>query len=51
MLRTYDVAPDGKRFAALMPADSSDGREAQHHVIFLLNFLDELKRRVPVGGK
>jgi serine/threonine-protein kinase len=45
----YDVAPDGKRIAAILPAEDPQG--AQHHVIFLLNFFDDLRRRVPVGGK
>jgi hypothetical protein len=39
-----DVAPDGKRVAALMPAEGQEGQEeqkAQNHVIFLENFFDE----------
>ncbi len=43
---TYDLAPDGKRIAALMPAEGPDAQA--HHVIFLQNFYDELRRRVPV---
>jgi hypothetical protein len=44
---TFDVAPDGKRIVALM---SPGGAEAQeHHVIFLENFFDELRRRVPTN--
>jgi serine/threonine-protein kinase len=46
----YDVAPDGKRIVALMPAETP-GEQAQNHVIFLENFFDELRRRVPAGGK
>ncbi len=46
----YDVAPDGKRIVALMPAADSEGQRASNHVIFLLNFFDELRRRVPAGG-
>jgi serine/threonine-protein kinase len=43
--RSYDLAPDGQRVVALMPADTPE----EHHdrVIFLLNFFDELRRRVP----
>jgi eukaryotic-like serine/threonine-protein kinase len=41
----YDPAPDGKRIVALMPAEAP--QEPQAHVIFLLNFFDELRRRVP----
>ncbi len=41
----YDLAPDGKRVAALMPAETPEGQKAQSHVIFLENFFDELRRR------
>jgi hypothetical protein len=35
---------------ALMPATEAKGsQEAQNHVVFLLNFFDELRRKVPVG--
>jgi serine/threonine-protein kinase len=49
--RNVDLAPDGKRFAALMPADAPESRQAQSHVILLENFFDELRRRVPVDKK
>ena len=45
----YDLAPDGKRIAALMPGDTAQGQQVQNHVIFLMNFFDELRRRVPTG--
>jgi serine/threonine-protein kinase len=48
-IANYDVAPDGKRVAALMPADTSEDQKAQNQVIFLENFFDELRRRVPVS--
>lgn len=48
---TYDVAPDGRRIAALMPVDTPEARQAQSHVIFLMNFLDEMRRKVPLSGK
>jgi Tol biopolymer transport system component/DNA-binding winged helix-turn-helix (wHTH) protein len=44
--RSYDPAPDGKRIVALMPAETPE--EPPGHLIFLLNFFDELRRRVPV---
>ena len=47
----YDVAPDGKRIAALMSAEGPEAQRAQNHVTFLLNFSDELRRRVPAAGK
>jgi len=48
-LRNFDLAPDGKRIAALMPVETPEGQQTQSHVIFLLNFADELQRIVPVG--
>ena len=45
----YDVAPDGKRIVALMPVDTPEAQHTQSHVIFLMNFSDELQRKVPVG--
>ena len=47
--RNYDLAPDGKRVVALMPVDAPGAQQAQTHVIFLQNFFDELRRRVPAG--
>jgi len=44
----YDVAP-GKRIAAIMPAEASGAQPAQGRVTFVLNFFDELRRRVPVA--
>ena len=44
----YDLAPDGKRIAALMPAEP-ETQQAQSHVTFLMNFADELQRKVPAG--
>jgi hypothetical protein len=41
--------PDGKRIAALMPAGGPEDQKAQSHVVFLENFFDELRRRVPAG--
>ena len=48
-ISTYDVAPDGKRIVALMSADPQEEQTAQNHVIFLMNFFDEVRRRVPTG--
>jgi Tol biopolymer transport system component len=44
-LANYDLAPDGKRVAALMPAETPEGQMAQNHVVFLENFFDEVRRR------
>jgi serine/threonine-protein kinase len=47
-VKNFDLAPDGKRIAALMPAETPQTGGTQSHVTFLLNFFDELERRVPV---
>jgi hypothetical protein len=47
----YDLAPDGKRIAAVMPVDAPEEQKAQNQVIFLQNFFDEVRRRTAVGGK
>ena len=41
----FDVAPDGERLAVLVAA-SGPQHETQHHVIFLENFFDEVRRKV-----
>jgi len=46
-----DVAPDGKRFAVLALPETPGGDRGPVHVIMLLNFFDELRRRIPPGGK
>jgi serine/threonine-protein kinase len=48
---TYDLAPDGKRIAAIMPADTVADQQAQSHVIFLENFFDEVRRRTSTQAK
>jgi hypothetical protein len=42
-----DIAPDGKRFAVLALPETPAGEKVSVHVTFLLNFFDELKRRIP----
>jgi Tol biopolymer transport system component len=47
--RNYDSGPDGKRIVVLMPADAP---QAPHdRPIFLLNFFDELRRRVALSNR
>ena len=43
----WDLAPDGKRVVVLTPAGTEEAPKAEHEVTFLLNFFDELRRRVP----
>jgi serine/threonine-protein kinase len=44
-----DLAPDGKRFAVFPSPDAAADRKSSVHVTVLLNFFDELRRRVPTG--
>jgi hypothetical protein len=50
-MSVYDLAPDGKRLAAIQASDEADGQKPPTHMTFLLNFFDELRRRAPVTGK
>jgi dipeptidyl aminopeptidase/acylaminoacyl peptidase len=43
------LAPDGKRIVAFMPVETAEGQKAQNHVIFLENFFDEVRRKVPIS--
>jgi len=43
-----DLAPDGKRFAVLMPPGGTEATDVQRHVMLLMNFFDELRRIAPV---
>ena len=45
--QSYDLAPDGKRFAVVLYADGTAERRPATNLAFLLNFFDELNRRVP----
>jgi hypothetical protein len=46
-----DLSPDGKRFAVFPKRESTSEQKASVHVTVLLNFFDELRRRVPAGNK
>jgi dipeptidyl aminopeptidase/acylaminoacyl peptidase len=45
----YDVSPDGQRFLMLKPSESAQAAPTQINVV--LNWFEELKRRVPIGTK
>jgi Tol biopolymer transport system component len=47
----FDLAPDGKRMAAVMREEDAAEQKPITHLSFLENFFDELRRRVPAGGK
>jgi Tol biopolymer transport system component len=45
----YDVSPDGQRFLMLKPSEQEQAAPTQINVV--LNWFEELKRRVPSGTK
>jgi Tol biopolymer transport system component len=45
----YDVSPDGQRFLMLKPNEQAEAAPTQINVV--LNWFEELKRRVPTGTK
>jgi serine/threonine-protein kinase len=44
---SWDLAPDGRRVAVLTPLESAPAQE--HQVVIVLNFADELRRRLTSG--
>ena len=44
----FDLAPDGKRVAMFMPL-ATKALQRENTVVVVLNFFDELRRRVPIG--
>ncbi|SPE37377.1 Serine/threonine protein kinase [Candidatus Sulfopaludibacter sp. SbA6] len=46
-----DLAPDGKRFVVFPLPEGGGADKTSLHVTFLLNFFDELRRKMPPGGK
>jgi hypothetical protein len=47
--RSYDVAPDGRRFIMVQPQEQAPMPVAQ--VVVVVNWVEELKQKVPVGKK
>ncbi len=45
----WDLAPDGKRVAVVTPTETPGAPRQDHEVVMLLNFFDELRRRVPLA--
>jgi len=46
--QTFDIAPDGKRSAVVLYTDGTAEEKPVTSVTFLLNFFDELRRKVPM---
>lgn len=49
--RGFDVAPDRKHIVASLPAEYPEQQNNRNQVTFVLNFLDELRRRAPTAGE
>ncbi len=47
-LRAYDVSPDGERFRMLKEIGPTDEGSMPPALVVVLNWLEELKRLVPV---
>jgi len=47
VLPGFDLFPDGRHIVALLPASRDDDIETANHVTLIVNFSDELRRRVP----
>ena len=45
----FALAPHGKRFAVFPMPEATAQDKGSAHVTFLLNFSDEMRRKVPVG--
>ena len=45
----WGLAPDGKRVLVRAPAESAEAPKPEHEVVFLENFFDYLRQRVPLG--
>ena len=45
---SFDLSPDGKRVLVVTPT-GGDVPKVEHTVVFVQNFFDELRRRVPTG--
>jgi len=41
----FDLAPDGRRLAAVFPVGAPEAPKAEHEVTFVFNFWSELKRK------
>jgi serine/threonine-protein kinase len=50
-LWNLDIAPDGRRFVVLAPPESGGDEPATVHATILLNFFDELRRRLLATNK
>ena len=45
----YDTSADGQRFLVIKETSAADERPPSPRIIFVQNWLEELKRRVPTN--
>jgi hypothetical protein len=46
VLSNLDLEPDGKRMVGLFPAANPEDQDSENHVTFMLNFADQVDRRL-----
>jgi serine/threonine-protein kinase len=51
ILCLFDLTPDGRRIIAWEPEEQTKEPKVNLHVTMLLNWFDELRRRLPPSGK
>ena len=49
--RLFDLTPDGRRIIAWVPEEQPKEAKVDLHVTMLLNWFDELRRRLPPSGR
>jgi eukaryotic-like serine/threonine-protein kinase len=47
--RNIELAPDGKRFAVILPVEQPGSQQTRSRVTFIENFSDEVRRKAPAG--
>jgi Tol biopolymer transport system component len=47
--QVFGLAPDGKHVAVIAPVQTPETPKADHEVVFLQNFFDELRRKAPTS--
>jgi hypothetical protein len=47
----WALAPDGKRVAVITPVEAREAPQPEHTVVFLQNFFDYLRQRVPMENE
>jgi serine/threonine-protein kinase len=49
--RLFDLTPDGRRIITSEPEEQLKGAKVDLHITMLLNWFDEVRRRLPASGK